>query len=522
MKLIRNRSAAAKRSVPSAPQKSIGAATGTPWRVLVVDDDKDIHSLTRLNLRDFQFAGRGIELVTAMNGVEARKIITEQEPFAVALVDVVMEQEDAGLKLVEWIRQEWGDSQIRVIIRTGQPGIAPERYVIDNYDIDDYKDKTELTAGRLYTAMRTAIKAYRDIQVIESNRMGLEQILETTPNLFPRSVDVVPEFFQGVLTQIISLCHLGKNSFVSSAEGLLLTLTGEQVVVQAGTGDYENINGDKAHTVATLCGEVASGKRTPQSLGDDILLIPLMTHKSRMGFIYLENASQLSKGDRHIIHVMANQFAAVLANLQLTLDLQEANKQAMHMLAIAAEFKDTDTGCHIHRIANLVTRVAEELGISRGEAVRMGQASKLHDIGKIGVPDDILRKPEKLTKEEYEVIKAHPGIGATILGGQRWFEMAHDVALFHHEKWNGSGYPQGLAGEAIPIAARIVAVADVFDALTNKRPYKRAWTLEEAMTAIFDGKGSHFDPQVVEVMRQLFDNGFLHENMGCSYDDYVA
>ncbi|MEG3638916.1 HD domain-containing phosphohydrolase [Magnetococcus sp. PR-3] len=511
MKLIRKKRPESRNSHPvQKPEVS----DATPWRVLVVDDDEDIHVLTRLNLRDFSFSGHSAQIISANSAEQAKRIIMEQDPFAVALIDVVMEEESAGLKLVEWIRKTWGDQQIRLIIRTGQPGVAPERYVIDNYDIDDYKDKTELTANRLYTALRTAIKAYRDLQVIETNRLGLERILESTPNLFPRNVDVVPEFFQGVLTQIISLCHLGKNSIVTSGDGLIMTLSGEKVVVQAGTGDFEDVHSHKTETVVDLCHEVVQSKRNVDELGKNVQLIPLKTHQRNMGYIYLENTDQLTDNDRHIIHVMANQFASVLANLQLTMDLQEANRHAMHMLAIAAEFKDTDTGNHIKRIASLVTKIAEDLGVKQAEALRMGQASKLHDIGKIGVPDQILRKPDQLSHEEFEVIKAHPGIGATILGGQNWFELAHDIALFHHEKWNGTGYPQGLSGEAIPLAARIVAIADVFDALTNMRPYKSAWSVEDAMQEIMRGRGVHFDPGVVDILEKLYKTRELHTICG--------
>ncbi|ABK44321.1 response regulator receiver modulated metal dependent phosphohydrolase [Magnetococcus marinus MC-1] len=511
MKLIRKIRDTKDRAKPLQKQE---VSRDNPWRVLVVDDDEDIHVLTCLNLRDFSFAGQAIEIVSARSAEEAKQVMTTQAPFAVAFIDVVMEEEDAGLKLVEWIRESWGDQQIRLIIRTGQPGVAPERYVIDNYDIDDYKDKTELTANRLYTALRTAIKAYRDLQVIETNRLGLERILESTPNLFPRNIEVVPEFFQGVLTQIISLCHLGKNSMVSSGDGMILTLSGEKVVVQAGTGDFEDKQSSKTAAVVTLCQQVMQSERKVDELGHSVQLIPLTTHHRNMGYIYLENTDQLTDNDRHIIQVMANQFAAVLANLQLTMDLQEANRHAMHMLAIAAEFKDTDTGNHIKRIANLVTQVAIDLGVRQLDALRMGQASKLHDIGKIGVPDHILRKPEQLSSEEFEVIKAHPGIGATILGGQNWFEMAHDIALYHHEKWNGTGYPRGLSGEEIPLAARIVAIADVFDALTNIRPYKTAWSLEEAMDEIVRGRGVHFDPNIVDIFVRLYKEKKLHELCG--------
>ena len=137
-----------------------------PWRVLVVDDEPDIHELTELSLRGFTYDGRGLEILRAMSGREARELLAREDDIAVALVDVVMETDDAGLQLVNFIRKERGDHFIRLVIRTGQPGAAPEREVIDCYDIDDYKDKTELTAQKLYTSMRSALKAYRDVRLM--------------------------------------------------------------------------------------------------------------------------------------------------------------------------------------------------------------------------------------------------------------------------------------------------------------------------------------------------------------------
>lgn len=193
------------------------------WKVLVVDDEPDVLSLTRLNLKNFRFANRELEIFEAASAEEAKSLLARHGDIAVALIDVVMESDDAGFKLVEYIRNELGNALLRIVIRTGQPGIAPERHVIDHYDIDDYKDKTELTAQRLYTTVRTAIKAYRDLKIIELNRRGLSRVLEATPDIYRITATSLSGFFQGVLTQVIGLCRLDESSFISTIEGVIAT-----------------------------------------------------------------------------------------------------------------------------------------------------------------------------------------------------------------------------------------------------------------------------------------------------------
>jgi putative two-component system response regulator len=188
-----------------------------------------------------------------------------------------------------------------------------------------------------------------------------------------------------------------------------------------------------------------------------------------------------------------------------TRDLSLAHEEILSRLARAAEFRDDDTGLHTQRVGQIAERVASALGLESAEVGLIGKAAPLHDLGKIGIPDAILLKPGKLTPEEYDRMKAHTLIGARILDGTEvpLLRMARTIALTHHERWAGGGYPHGLAAEAIPIAGRIVAVADVFDALTHERPYKEAWPIEKAREEIAAQSGHQFDPAVAEAFLQL-------------------
>ena len=187
-----------------------------------------------------------------------------------------------------------------------------------------------------------------------------------------------------------------------------------------------------------------------------------------------------------------------------THDLEEAEIEMLERLAVASESRDDNTGEHTQRVGKLAAALGLGAGWPEDKLDQIRRAAALHDIGKIAIPDRILLKPGKLTPEEFKIMKTHCELGAKTLAGSRFpiVQLAEQIAHYHHEKWNGSGY-YGLAGAAIPLAARIVALADVFDVLTHERPYKQAWPVEDALARIEQDSGSHFDPQLVPHFLQL-------------------
>lgn len=191
--------------------------------------------------------------------------------------------------------------------------------------------------------------------------------------------------------------------------------------------------------------------------------------------------------------------------LRRTEQLQQASLEILERLARAAEYRDDATGHHTERVAHLCCRLAGRLGLPDAEVELIRRAAPLHDVGKIGVPDEVLLKPGKLTAAEFEVIKSHTLIGARILSGSRFplLQLAEEIALTHHERWDGNGYSPGLGGEDIPLASRILAVADTFDAITHHRPYRPAASLEHARQEIEGERGRQFDPRVVDAFLAL-------------------
>ncbi len=352
---------------PSGPLHVVNV---DPWKLLIVDDEEQVHAVTRLVLSDFEFEGRGLEFISAYSGMEGAKRLMEHPDTAVILLDVVMEFDHAGLHLARQIREEFNNHSVRIVLRTGQPGQAPEKRAFLDYDINDYRTKTELTSDRLFTAMVGALRNYKDIQRIKAL--------------------------------------------------------------------YEQVKAAQIGTVVAM--------------------------------------------------------------------------------ADLAEYKDEDTGEHVMRIrarSEALARALAEQG-AYAELINdtflelIGTASILHDVGKVAIPDSILRKPGKLDEEEWKVMKTHAAKGENLLfkvaqmvPGPNVLTMGSQIAGGHHEKWDGSGYPRGLQGEDIPLEARIVAVADVYDALISKRCYKKAWTADEAMAEMRRCAGSHLDPVVVEALERV-------------------
>ena len=220
----------------------------------------------------------------------------------------------------------------------------------------------------------------------------------------------------------------------------------------------------------------------------------------------------------HLLHKQVRGQNDILEQrvIERTSQLEDTRLEVVRRLSVAAEYKDNETGLHVARMSKVAKVLALAAGMSKEDAELLHISAPMHDIGKIGISDAILLKPGKLTDDEREVMKNHSMIGAQILGEHEWplMQMARTVALTHHEKWDGTGYPRGLKGEDIPLVGRICALADVFDALTSDRPYKEGWSIEEATKFITDQSGQHFDPELVEkFMENLDEIVFIRESM---------
>lgn len=214
-----------------------------------------------------------------------------------------------------------------------------------------------------------------------------------------------------------------------------------------------------------------------------------------------QKRKQLASANDQLVKY-ASDLRKTITNLRtVNRDLQEAYRDTIFRLVLASEYKDKDTGKHISRMSRYSSHLAKKLGLSSQEVERISFAAPMHDVGKIGIPDKIILKNGMLTESEFSVIKTHTTIGAVILENSKSniLQTAQMIALSHHERWNGTGYPCGLAGEKIPLPARIVALSDTFDALTSKRPYKSPYPIDVACEIIRKEREHHFDPEIVDI-----------------------
>jgi HD-GYP domain-containing protein (c-di-GMP phosphodiesterase class II) len=314
-----------------------------------------------------------------------------------------------------------------------------------------------------------------------------------------------------MLMQLIGICRLGHSGMIYTIDGMVMTVDGKDVRIRAGAGELDEGHGnpERRRMIAELCSNVVTGNQEPHGLREGSVVVPLAVKNEVFGFVYLEAGEALSQADRELIQILANQCAAGLDNFRLHHSLEESYDQAVDMLGQVAEYKDTATGTHIRRIQAYTVLLALELGATPGEAEVYGKASRLHDIGKVGIPDAVLRKPGKLTPEEFAVIKRHSAIGDSILMRSPSLAVARLVARSHHERWDGSGYPDGLVGEDIPYVARLVAIVDVFDALISARPYKGPWQADDAAAEIERGAGTMFELKPAQAFLALYRRGAL-------------
>jgi response regulator RpfG family c-di-GMP phosphodiesterase len=478
-----------------------------PWKVLLVDDEPDIHDITKLTLSRFRLDGRGLTFLHAYSGEEAKQVLAREKDIALVFLDVVMEREDSGLEVARWMRQDQDNQFTRIVLRTGQPGQAPEERVIVDYDINDYKEKTELDRTKLFTTTFAALRAYRDIMKVEEARRvqltyreGLERVIAASAHIFQQRN--LKDFASGLLQQVVALLRL--------EQSMLLRVAGASVIT--GESRYEILAriGDMGESdigpelVAQL--DDARHNRISRLHGDTYVgYFPNSSGKASL--LVLKGVEEISEIDVQLLDVFCSGVAIAFDNILLNQEITDTQAELILRLGDVVESRSNEAGNHVRRMAQVCHMLAQESGMSEDETAVLMHAAPMHDIGKIATPDAVLLKPGRLTPEEWEVMKQHPTVGLQILDGSQRpiLKAAAVIAHQHHEKWDGSGYPQGLIGEQIHPYARIVAVADVFDALTHERCYKQAWPIGQVRDYLREVAGQHLDPHYVDILIRNID-----------------
>ncbi|XPV76966.1 MAG: DUF3369 domain-containing protein [Desulfovibrio sp.] len=476
------------------------------WKVLIVDDEIEVHKTTELVLNDFEFEGYGIEFFNAYSAEEALKILSDIPDIAVVLLDVVMETPDAGLKVAELVRTELQNALVRIILRTGQPGQAPEREVTVKFDINDYKQKAELTSSKLFSTVYTAIRSYRDMTKLEQNKEGLEKIIQASAGLFEKQS--IKALAQGVLLQLSALfgtsnaLYLSGNGFAAAHKD-----NGDFTII-AGTGNYSTRGSElSCPMIAPEIRERMLAALHKECIEcDENGFFTSFTANDRTYILYIEDCRTLDSAEYNLLTYFANNIAIAFKNLDKNTTRRKSHKEIIHRLSDIIEIRKDSNG-HTSRVANLAQVIGKAAGMDREAAAQLHYAAPLHDVGKALCPAHLLLKKEPLIDEEFLIIKNHTESGRDLLESDTdpVLQLASKIAYEHHENWDGTGYPQGLSGDEICLEARIVSLVEVFEVLGSERVYATPWGEDKILDYIQSERGKKFDPTIVDVFFSCYD-----------------
>lgn len=473
----------AKKNEKKVPKKET-------WKVLISDDEEDIHHLTKTVLKDFIYKNRSLEFISAYTGEDTVNILKTQKDVVLVLLDVIMESDDAGLQVVKKIRDDLKNDVIQIILRTGQPGVAPEHKVVMEYAINDYKEKTELTSNKLVTSITTAIRAYENIKKAEK----LNHELTSLTTVFDEYVIASKTDSKGAITYASKAFEE-----ISGYSNKELIDNNHRIVKHEDTS--KELHQELWETISTgkiWRGEIQDRKKDGTPYWLYTIIKP--EHDIDGKFLYYTAISQ-------DITAQKDMEKANIEIANLNIEIEDTQKEVVFRLGSIAESRSKETGLHVKRVAEYSRILATQYGLSEEEVKELVHASPMHDIGKVAIPDSILNKPGKLTEEEFEIMKTHAKLGYEMLktSNKKILKAAAIVAHEHQEKFDGSGYPQGLFGENIHIYGRITALADVFDALSSPRVYKKPWSDQEIFDFIKKEKAKHFDPILVDIFFNNID-----------------
>lgn len=490
-------------------------------RILIVDDDPIICDILSEVL---QVEGYAIKAVH--KGEDALRQMA-QEPHDLVLLDLLLPGMH-GIQVFKEIKHQWPSTDVIIITGQGSKETAVEALRLG---AQDYLTKP---LSELDIVSQVVKNIFAKRHIMKENQRLTQDLEEKTVNLRKAvqrlsSLNHMGQALHSIL-DIKELLSFFVNLLASQLGAKRVSLmlldeeTGELAMAASVGIDAEVVQNYRAAKGEGIAGWVIEKgeallvenidedsrfkKHTDRFYDSDsfisaplLLSVPIQFHKKTLGVINFNNkqgGGVFSKNDLEFVTILTRQAAIAIENARLFQQLKDTHFQAITALGEALEAKDTTTGRHSDRLLNFAMQIADRLDLEEDQREHLRYAAVLHDIGKIGVPEHILQKPGKLTPEEFDEIRAHPHLGAELVKRIRFLEPVAPLIYSHHEWYDGKGYPRGLAGEEIPIEARIVAVLDTYDAMTSDRPYRRSLGRERAIQELKDWSGRQFDPKVVD------------------------
>jgi putative nucleotidyltransferase with HDIG domain len=512
--------------------------------ILFVDDEESI-----LDVASLFFKRQGYQTLTAMNGVEAMKIL-ENENVDCCFTDINMPVMN-GLDLAENIRQH--DNTMPVIVMTGYPSLENTIQTIKNGVVDFLikpinLKQMELCVQRVLrqrelfaenVLLKEEVKSKERLEKLNQELLDkveelniLNKIMSSftsnlsTSNVFKRAVDLALEITHADNTVFHVINESVHQPFQVAAAGVITDQYEEKNVPTVIQDDQKITPTESACTtssISDLIMEVVSDEiplliaknngacGLPKNLFS-VMVVPLKIREKVFGVLTAtnqQNTSPFKEKDLFYLSFMAQSAAHSIENLALYENIYENLLATLYAFVNAVEARDLYTRQHSSRVTGLSLILGKQLGCNSEELDILNFAGHLHDIGKIGIRDDILLKPGRLTEEEFEKIKEHPVIGANILEQLGFWDKERQIIRYHHERCDGTGYPDGLSREQIPFLARILSVADVYDAMASDRAYRKRMEEEVILKVIHEGAGTQFDPDVVDAFKKVYSQGTI-------------
>ncbi|MCW8831700.1 MAG: DUF3369 domain-containing protein, partial [Colwellia sp.] len=356
------------------------------WRILIVDDDESVHHVTKLVLADAVIESRSLDIVSVYSMDEAKKTLVNDDDFCMAFVDVVMETDHAGLELVQWIREDLKNQAIRLVLRTGQAGSAPEAKVIKDFDINDYKEKTDFTASKMITTVYASIRAYRDIMTIQRSLDAFKKLIETTHDLL--KINQLKSFGSAALNHLLALMNVESSALYIARTQIDFDLQATSLII-ACTGKYvcESDSLENSDISAEVKAKIQQVFISKSHYSDDTCFVGYyQAAVNAASVLYIEFEDDNEHFKASLAELFATNVALILEGLTKQKEIEKTQKELLFIVGEAVEARSKETGSHVKRVALICVLIAQKLGMDESfiEALRL--AAPLHDLGKIAVP----------------------------------------------------------------------------------------------------------------------------------------
>lgn len=490
-----------------------GQSTGEKYKVMVVDDDIGILDSVSILLNR-----KGYEYVGITNPLDAIDMI-KKDDFDLLILDYIMEPLN-GEQVVGKIREF--NNELYILFLTGHKDLAPPLEALENFDIQGYCEKSD-KFDQLTLFIESAIKAIAQKKVIKKFQDGLNKIIEALPKIY--QLQPIDNILEEILIQLMPMVY-SSNAFIIADDLVVISNRSDEdrKSIFKGIGSFNtDINTFMNNLSLELMGEIGTARDLNKTIeSKNGVSIPLTVENgNNIGVIYIESNSY--KEGIKLLEIYAKQAALSVNNAymhslvnikndELNTTYAELKKRyvdAIETLRLTVDAKDFYTRGHSDRVSYYAVKIGEYMNLPDSDIELLKVGGIFHDIGKIGTNDDILLKNAKLDDEEYMEIKKHPIKGSNILSAMSMFKEAVPLVKYHHERYDGRGYPFGLKGEEIPLLARIISVADAFDAMVSDRVYRTKLDIDKAIEQLNLGRNTQFDGKVVDCFLKIlkdYDN----------------